>query len=237
VTDTAVWVHNFADGSLLRIDPHTNKVVATIPAGRGPGHVALEGGFIWVLGGDDLVISKIDPQTNQVVDKIFPPPPTAFLAVSPGAVWVASVDNKAVTKIDTQTDKVVATITIPDGAGWMSYGAGSLWVCGYFGGVSRVNPSTNQVTKHFDIGAAQGNLCGTVAALDNTVWVEVFRSGDHSGSSGVLMDRVDPTTNTLSGAAYPLPDYLSPGMVADAQGAWVFSAFLASIMLTPRPIR
>src|SRR5262249_51530841 len=37
VTATAVWVHAVDAGTVMRIDPNTNKVVATIPVGRGPG--------------------------------------------------------------------------------------------------------------------------------------------------------------------------------------------------------
>ncbi len=219
VSDTAVWVHNFHEGTLLRIDPSTNRVVATIPIGPGSGHVALEGGFVWVLSREDSIVWKIDPQTNKVVAKIALPPPNAYLAVSPGAIWVASVANATVTRIDAQTDKVVATIPIPDGPAWMSFGAGSLWVCSFnTSNLWQVDPSTNRTVKSYDVGAAQGNECATVAALDNTVWVEVFKQG---GSA--QMDRIDTATNTLVNKAYLLPDNLGPGVAVDAQGAWVFS--------------
>jgi YVTN family beta-propeller protein len=35
--DTAVWVHNGGAGTLVRVDPKTNAVVATIPVGHGEG--------------------------------------------------------------------------------------------------------------------------------------------------------------------------------------------------------
>lgn len=222
VSATAVWVQNFAAGTLQRIDPSTNQVVATIAIGQGPGHVALEGGFVWALSHDDSVVWKIDPQTNLVVTKIMLPPPNAFLAVSPGAIWVASRGNQVVRKIDTQTDQVVATLSLPNQPAWMSYGAGSLWVCGFNGGVWRLDPISTRVLKQFDIGVQQGHACAALAALDDTIWVEVFEGNDFSGShSGVLMYRIDTATDTLDATASTMPLDLMEGVVADAQGAWV----------------
>lgn len=220
VSDTAVWVHNFTAGTLLRVDPTTNRVMATIPIGAGSGHVALEAGFVWVLSREDSIVWKIDPHTNKVVAKIALPPPNAYLAVSPGAIWVASVANATVTRIDPQTDRVVAKISIPDGPAWMSFGAGSLWICSFnTSNLWQLDPSTNQTVKSYDVGSAQGNQCATVAALDNTVLVEVFQQG---GSAE--MERIDTATKTLDAKAYPLPDDLGLGLVVDAQGAWIFSA-------------
>src|SRR5262245_7594638 len=47
--DTAVWVHNGQTGTLLRIDPKTNTLVATITVGAGDGGVALGQGAVWVV--------------------------------------------------------------------------------------------------------------------------------------------------------------------------------------------
>jgi YVTN family beta-propeller protein len=218
VTETAVWVHAFDAGTVFRVDPNTNAVVATIDVGQGPGDVAVQGGFVWVLNHGDSTVSKIDSQTNKVVATITLPPPIGHLAVSPGAVWVASIAGNEIRKIDPQTDKVVATIQSSDGPAAMSYGAGSLWVCGWTdGAVVRLNPATNQTIKRFDIGTALGNACAGIYALDNTVWVELF-SGEND--SGAMVNRVDPVANTV-GKIYSLPDNLTEGIVADAQGAWV----------------
>jgi YVTN family beta-propeller protein len=219
VTDTAIWVHAIDAGTVLRVDPKTNTVVATVHVGQGSGEIAVEGGFVWVLNHNDSSVSKIDSQTNKVVATITLPPPTGHLAVSPGAVWVSSISGNDIRKIDPQTDKVVATIPSSDGPAAMSFGAGSLWVCGWNDGtVVRLNPATNQTMSRFDIGAEQGHVCAGISALSNTVWVEVFNG---LNDSGALVNRVDPIANTL-GKNYSLPNNLNEGIVADAQGAWVY---------------
>jgi YVTN family beta-propeller protein len=43
-----VWVANSRDGTVSRIDPHTNEVVATIRLGKSPQAIAVGGGAVWV---------------------------------------------------------------------------------------------------------------------------------------------------------------------------------------------
>jgi streptogramin lyase len=219
VTATAVWVHVIDAASVIRIDPQTNKVVATIPVGQGTGDVALEGGFVWVLNRADSTISKIDPQTNKVVTTISLPPPNGHLAASPGAVWVSSLKGNVVRRVDPRTNRVVATISMPIGPSSMSFSAGSLWICGWNGAVWRVDPSTNQAAKRFDIGAVHGYLCAGIAALEDTVWVEVFLGQDTTGS---VLERIDPVANTLGTQSFAMPDNLNEGVVADVQGGWLY---------------
>jgi YVTN family beta-propeller protein len=208
--------------------------VSTIDVGQGPGDVAAEGGFVWVLNHGDSTVSKIDPRTNKVVATITLPPPIGHLAVSPGAVWVASINGNDIRKIDPQTDKVVATIPSTDGPAAMSYGAGSLWVCGWIdGAVVRLNPATNQTMSRFDIGGQVGHICAGIYALDNTVWVEIFNG---ENDSGAMVNRVDPVANTL-GKIYSLPNNLNEGIVADAQGAWVIDPQTGLYRIDPQTDR
>ena len=48
VDRSGVWVANSLDGTVTRVDPQTNKVVATIKLGHTPSWVAIGGGRIWV---------------------------------------------------------------------------------------------------------------------------------------------------------------------------------------------
>jgi virginiamycin B lyase len=63
-------------GNLIRIDPATNEIVATIHIGRGTGagglgDVAADVRAIWVTrGGDRNSLLRIDPDTNEIVATI-----------------------------------------------------------------------------------------------------------------------------------------------------------------------
>jgi len=107
----AIWVTNFGDGTVSRIDPQTNRVVATIPVGRGPTGVAVGEGAVWVANTADKTVSRIDPERNEVngspVDLThwccwpgrFVP---NLLAVGESAVWVTTTIG-FVLRIDPRT--------------------------------------------------------------------------------------------------------------------------------------
>ena len=48
VGEGAVWVVNQLDGTVMRLDPETGKVVATIHVGNEPQRIAAGEGRVWV---------------------------------------------------------------------------------------------------------------------------------------------------------------------------------------------
>jgi streptogramin lyase len=99
VGEGAVWVWNHAR-QLLRIDPRTNKVVATIEgvsATLGAG-VAVGGGSVWVVVPSG--IGRVDPAVNDIVE-VLPIGPGQYvdLAWFDGELWASSVDRNIVYRI------------------------------------------------------------------------------------------------------------------------------------------
>ena len=78
------------EGSVQRIDPTTNEVVATIPAGPTPRFLAAGEGGVWTLNWGDGSVTRIDPDTNELVSNI----PLGMeggggdIATGGGRVWV-----------------------------------------------------------------------------------------------------------------------------------------------------
>jgi YVTN family beta-propeller protein len=235
VDDTAVWVHNAEQATVVRVNPKTNQVVATIPIGHGPGNVRLEAGFVWVLNHDDGTVSKIDPQTNTVVATIALPPPLGFLGASPGAVWMANRREGKVMKLDPQTNQVVATIAIADGPAWMTYAAGSLWVCDLEAeqyGVTRVDPKTNAMVAQIDVGSSQGYKCGGItASSDEAIWAGLQ---DSSQTYRLGLVRIDPATNKVVATLLLPKNNLYGAIDADAQGVWYAQPELGLIRISPK---
>lgn len=219
--DGAVWVHNAERGTVARVDPKTNKVVATIRVGQGLGDVVLGAGAVWVATRDDRKVSRIDPATNRVVGNIKLPSSAGFLAASPGAIWVASKESNTVWKIDPQTNQIVAELVVPAGPAWMSFGAGSLWICIHDGekaGVTRLDPMNNQVLAQIDIGDATDYYCGGLAASDAGIWVELL---DLAQDHILGLARIDPASNRVV-ARIPLrPSVQSMALAVDAQRVWI----------------
>ena len=76
-------------GTVTRIDPQTNTVVATIPVGADPFSIAVGEGAVWVANRRGFTISRIDPSTNKVVASIPVGNRPQSLVAGGGAVWVA----------------------------------------------------------------------------------------------------------------------------------------------------
>jgi hypothetical protein len=99
-SDSAVWVLS-DDGRLFRVDPVTNKVVATIslPAGEWPeAYVAVGDGAVWVtVASPDTIkepqfdsLLRIDPQTNQIVARIHVGDSPEGIGVTSDSIWTAN---------------------------------------------------------------------------------------------------------------------------------------------------
>jgi streptogramin lyase len=64
----SVWVANGPAGTIIRIDPASNKVVATIHAGRPVCCLAFGDGAVWAASLATDAVVRIDPAANSVVD-------------------------------------------------------------------------------------------------------------------------------------------------------------------------
>lgn len=63
IGESSVWVMNQTGGSVSRIDPWINEVIATIPVDDQPidsGDIAVGEGSVWLRGSQELV-AQIDP--------------------------------------------------------------------------------------------------------------------------------------------------------------------------------
>jgi YVTN family beta-propeller protein len=189
--DGAVWL---AENKVLRVDPATNAVTATIEVGSQPEGIAVSPGAVWVANADGPSVSRIDPATNRVVATIRVGPRSACCArhtsvvASPRAVWVALPNGKSIVHVDPATNRVVGTAKVgyppcgllaaDDKGVWSAPGACSNFVGSSGDVVARVDSRTNRLATTIPDGAAIG-----VLAAFGSVWV-TRESGD--------VDQIDP---------------------------------------------
>lgn len=91
--------------TLTRIDPATNRAVATIDlppgANRLTGGFAAGGGSVWVVNGEDGTLHRVDATTNRVAgDPIRVGRGAQEVAVGEDAVWVTTYAEGTVARID-----------------------------------------------------------------------------------------------------------------------------------------
>jgi YVTN family beta-propeller protein len=222
-TDGALWVANIEDGTLSRIDPATNTVVATVTVGPSGGIggngvplwlVAYEG-QLWTTNGADEQIVRVDPATNTVAQTIpmlvgttTDAPRPGGLTVDSSGVWASDHDGGHLVHFDAATGAVLAELPV-DQPGSLASGYGSIWVVSGQGGrlITRVDPVTNTVVGEIPV---TGNVW-VMQIVDDAVWC--------IGGDGDLF-RIDPATNTLTQTIDTgLPS--SHGSLITAAGIWV----------------
>lgn len=204
--DGALWASTVAQGdlgapsdtdSVVRIDPGTGEVIASIPVPRAPVSLAVSPDAVWTVnfGAGGEAVIRIDPATNQIAgDPIQTGRAPLSLAVGDGSLWVANHDADTVTRIDLATNQVVANISVPSEPHRVAYGEGAVWVANWHtNSVSRIDPATNQVVgEPIPIGFPAGNI----AAGLGSVWVTSdYRSPVDSAPEDVALVRIDPATN------------------------------------------
>lgn len=168
VESDAVWAiaPNFA---VVRIDPRTNRIVATIRGLQARAIAAGDAG-VWVLGVDGT-IARIDRDTNRVElrDRVRAST-VASLAVGGGAAWVSAPGDGTVWRVQPGPRLVMRTIDVGSGVGDLSFGAGSLWAVNPLRGtLTRIDPARNSVTRTIRLGGEPR----AVDAGSGSVWVAV----------------------------------------------------------------
>jgi len=223
----SVWLFT-ASGQLMRIDPATNTIGASVrlnPATAAYQGLAVNGAGLWITDWDADLVERFDPTTLELIAQVaVGPNPKGVLATDSG-IWVANTRGGSVARIDPATNTVVASVSVGrtglSGPNWLAEGLGSIWV-GVPNGPSvvRIDEETNAVEAR--IGALGMTPCGGLAVGTAAVWIT-------SCDTGTLLGRIDPTTNSggtsvdLGGRTYTL------ALVADAPWTWPERGYLVRI--------
>jgi streptogramin lyase len=222
----SVWV-SVDDGSILRIDAQTDRVIATIPTPVNPGWevggggLSVADGSVWVAGSDASggAVIQIDPSTNSVADTIrLSEGDVADVAVDGATAWALISGNPGrpqVVRIDLSGDRVLATIPLDGGYGRFIFAEGGAVFAaiaqprgGPFdtGTLARIDPATNEVVGSLDLGTYP-----SVAAGDGAIWAVT--------DQGLV--QIDPATGQPNGTGGKIR-CTGDALAAGAGGVWCF---------------
>jgi virginiamycin B lyase len=146
----SLWVPSCGDKSVVRVNPMTGAVQATIPAGPADseGGITTGAGSVWLVtsakdgekGGE---LTRIDAATNKVLATIKIPSGSFNPLFAEGSVWVTSNAGNVLVRVDPATNRVVSSTAVGPMPRFLAYGAGSIWVLNQGDGtVSRVSAKT-----------------------------------------------------------------------------------------------
>jgi hypothetical protein len=148
-------------GSVVRVDPGTDRVLARVTPclGNGGSKMATDGVALWAANCDTIGgISRVEPATNtirtvlpasELAAYITSSPPIVSLTFGGGTLWAAGQCGRSacVLGIDPVTNTIVKAWTVPVaganlGLGYgIGYGSGSLWLTGG-NSVMRLDPGS-----------------------------------------------------------------------------------------------
>ena len=171
----AVWATTTAGRRLLRIDPRTARVSASLSApAQG---VAADAGGVWVVccwaGALRGQLTRIDPASGRVVQAIRLPGHPQAVGIGPSGVWVRGAEG-SVWRVDPLSNRVVATIPLPSSnagtgqpGGDIAVTEDAVWVSDPASAtVWRIDPQHNQV----DGTRWEADGSDLAVAADGVVW-------------------------------------------------------------------
>jgi YVTN family beta-propeller protein len=185
----SLWVTGGTNGLLLRIDPHSHKVIDRIPVGHTPTAIALTAQDAWVTNSRDGTVSRINTDADSEVQTVpVGAVPTAVAADSSG-VWVANSSDDSIQRIDASSGKAAAPVPVggrPDG---VVVSGRTLWVAnGDDSTVWEVDSTTGAPLRG---PVPVGTSPAAMVPLHGSLWV-----ADEDSQS---VDRVDVRTGSVTG--------------------------------------
>ncbi len=179
-TADSVWMLTDDRGTLSRIDPQQNEVVAEFRLPPGCGSLVFGETALWVACPAENRVMRINPQTNLPEKSIEVSARPEALAIGNSSVWVLCAKEGKVERIDPKTNKVIKTIETlaPAEGGTIAAGEGSVWVSSAGFPLTRIDPESDKVVQQF-----YGAGAGVVQAGLGSVWL--------AGAHGKLL-RLDP---------------------------------------------
>lgn len=239
----AVWVGGHRNGAVYRIDPRTNRVVATIEVPDTLcGDFAFGSGAVWAMNcqqGGVSWIYRLDPQSNRVTGRR----PGVSPVIADGSLWIVDDEAAAVLRIEPRSGRVQARIRrlgLDTGRLVVAVGAGfgSVWLYSDGGVVARIGTATDSVTALIPLPGARRSgpvgrgflFGGPMAVAAGAVWI-----ADPAG-----LFRIDPARNRarrLPIRAKPLSEYGHISVAAGAGRVWMRAGDRRIVAVDPRTAR
>jgi streptogramin lyase len=174
----AVWATGLSNGTVLRIDPKTRKVVARIPVPGGAGGLSPDmivtagAGTVWVLAGDlqnggvegPVRLLRIDPRRNRVVARIPLTKPSGGtfspqgVHVDDGVVWV--IGTAGALQIDPASNTPLRYVPVGGAERGVVVSGDTVWLLGLNGRLRQVDARSGRTVHTVRMPVSSGTHLG-----------------------------------------------------------------------------
>jgi len=164
----SIWIASDDSGVVSRIDPATNKVVATVTVDPGTWYLAFGYDALWAVSARQQSLQKIDPKTNTVVRRTALGKEPGFLAAGSDGVWVQEQGDGTLARIDPQSGDLTGRIKVGEVLkyGDIDTGGGKVWLRTTEDQTfAVVDPKTMTVTARLGKAEGSGALRYTAAGI------------------------------------------------------------------------
>jgi YVTN family beta-propeller protein len=210
----SVWVTSFDHDTLIRIDPATKKVVATIAVGTNPESLLVTPETVWTANHRGGSISKVDVATNKVSATFdfanHGRSGPKGIVMAAGDLWTTVPNMLSVFRVSSKTGKVIARNSLlhEDLDSPVSDGR-FVFVATSDGTFEKLDPATNTVVEHL--------------SPELIPWL--FARSAFWAPSGRDLVRLDPATLEPAERWSLAPASAGPldvmGMAVDDDAAWL----------------
>lgn len=213
--DGSLWIGNFFEGTVYRIDRDTGEIQAEIDVGEDAVGITAAGGGIWVRTQGDVIweAKRIDPASNTIVASV---EGGNAIAAGHGSLWFSQRGAMRIIRADPVTGETLAVIEVPrehdcgvassDAAVWASCLVPNRVV----GSVVRIDPATNEaVTIHTGAGG------GGAFEAEGRTWLATV------GAEGGAFMAIDLEQNAVQEILRVGPGFDPDNPVISAGSVWV----------------
>lgn len=212
-TSAAVWITNYTDGEIVRVDAVSNTVLSTFDF-PGPDGIAKLGDTLAVASFDGQFVAQVDPATGEILNQVevLGKPSDVLVSADESTVWVAIFDTGEIVRIDAASFEVTDRVTVGAGPVGLSEADGVLWVANNSeGSVAGVDQASLSVISSIPVGD------GPTAAVvyNGDLWVSVTDSGELvqiDRDTGEVLTRTPLGSSNRGGPS---------GMTVGADSLWV----------------
>jgi virginiamycin B lyase len=151
ITADAVWVASTGPFAVHRIDPKTNRRIASVDLPGEPCAGLVTGsGSLWIpLCTAPASLAKVDLKTNRLT-AIFAVGPAAAeggIAYGAGSVWLITDKSGDLARINPENGAILDTLHVPPGSYNPAFGGATLWVTHAEGsGLTGIDAATGRTT-------------------------------------------------------------------------------------------
>lgn len=197
-SDDSVWFTIDAAGTLVRVDPKTNKVRQRISIASESHNPIVAAGVVWITSVSHDLVTAVNARTGEVLGTTPTGPQPRFLAAGAGSIWTLNQGDGSVTRIDADTRQQTATVAlgIPGSGGDLAFDGSTVWASVIGVPLTAIDPSSNAATIQL-IGPGGDAL----RYGHNSLWLTDYRSG--------TLTRLDPRLALT-------PPHITPALV----GTW-----------------